>query len=676
MFILLPLRVEDAAVDRLPWVSISIAGLCAALFLVTYVAPRDPDGMPDQVMVEIVRHWDKHRHLALPERFLGLLQDRYRAEYEEEHAQAVKSPPEDHDLEAEQRELDEKVAQFFRRADRSPLRRLALVPDRGWAQIGLVSHMFLHLGWMHLLGNMLFFYITGLLLEDRWGRPLFAGFYLLGGVVAGTAHYLLEPRSPVLMVGASGAVAACMGAFAVRFATERIRMAYLFWAIRLFRGTFLIPAWLWGLFWFGSEVLTFAVAGGAAGGVAVMAHIGGFAFGSAAAMGLKLSGVERRYIQPMVEKRTLAFARPPGLDLAEAALARGDEKAARQALQEALREHPDLPEAELLMIKLERTSSPAAATARTERLLTQLAAKGGEALWPMVEEMGDLLQPSALRPQVAFRVGTALESAPEGLLPIAEQCFVASAERGGPLAPKAWLRAAQLRLDSHGPAQGALDSLERLRRLPGLTQEIQSRADELERRAREVLAREQGHPSYAGRAAIELDEEPAAVPAAAPSEFPELPPVPSAVAPEAGSAEVRIVDCQLTQLTREGVSLQLQDGSRTQVPFAKLLAVAAAVAPLPAPGGGEARNVLFTDLVISWGGRGTPAVVLRLPSWALGLQNLYPATPPQEAYGLLLAQLLDRSGATALPDHNALRRGEYPRYGDVAALNEAFYGAK
>jgi hypothetical protein len=138
---------------------------------------------------------------------------------------------------------------------------------------------------------------------------------------------------------------------------------------------------------------------------------------------------------------------------------------------------------------------------------------------------------------------------------------------------------------------------------------------------------------------------------------------------DAGPSQARIVDCQLSGLSREALSLRLADGSQTQVPFTKLLAVAASVVSQPG------RNVLFTDLVVSWGGRGAPALVLRLPSWALGLQNLYPSTPPQEAYGLLLEQLLDRSGATALPDQAALRRGQYPRYPDVSALNEALYGA-
>src|SRR2546427_9863791 len=73
--------------------------------------------------------------------------------------------------------------------------------------------MFLHFGWMHILGNMFFFYLVGPLLEDLWGRRFFGAFYLAGGMMAALAHFGIDPRSPVLLARASGAVAAWMGAF-------------------------------------------------------------------------------------------------------------------------------------------------------------------------------------------------------------------------------------------------------------------------------------------------------------------------------------------------------------------------------------------------------------------------------------------------------------------------------
>src|SRR5262249_45652597 len=148
------------------------------------------------------------------------------------------------------------AARLFSEMDGSLLRRLSLVPERGLLQRGLVTHMFLHLGWEHFLWNMLFFYIAGLLLEDRWGRVVFPAFYLVGGLVAATAQYLMDRHSTTMLLGASGAIAACMGAFATRFPDRHIRMAY--WIFWFWRGTFVLRAWILGLIWFGLEVLALA----------------------------------------------------------------------------------------------------------------------------------------------------------------------------------------------------------------------------------------------------------------------------------------------------------------------------------------------------------------------------------------------------------------------------------
>src|SRR5262249_22180793 len=131
-----------------------------------------------------------------------------------------------------------------------PMRRWALVPARGFAQPGWITGFFLHFGWMHLLGNLLFLYIVAPLLEDAWGRMRFLAFYVMGGLVANLAQFSLAPHSQIAIAGASGAIAACMGAFSIRFATQRVRMAYFIWLIRIWVGTALVPAWICGAAWF------------------------------------------------------------------------------------------------------------------------------------------------------------------------------------------------------------------------------------------------------------------------------------------------------------------------------------------------------------------------------------------------------------------------------------------
>src|SRR5205823_5305876 len=138
-----------------------------------------------------------------------------------------------------------------------------------------------------------------------------------------------------MMAGASGAIAACIGAFAWRCASRRIRMAY--WIGWYWRGTFLIPAWIWAGAWFLIEVLSFVTH--SSGGVAVMAHIGGFLFGFAGAVALEKSGFEAQKLAPAVSAAT-TWEQHAGIDAARAALERSDGVAASAAYREAPRERP------------------------------------------------------------------------------------------------------------------------------------------------------------------------------------------------------------------------------------------------------------------------------------------------------------------------------------------------
>ncbi|MBL1216284.1 MAG: rhomboid family intramembrane serine protease [Planctomycetes bacterium] len=140
-----------------------------------------------------------------------------------------------------------------------------------------VTYQFLHGGLMHLLGNMLFLWVFGQSVEDRLGRIAFLGFYLTGGILAGIAHVLTEPVSPV--VGASGAIAAVTGAFLALFPHTKIRILWLFIII----GVFEIPS-LWFIgFSFARDVFSQLRGGGE---IAYSAHIAGNVFGCAVGLGL------------------------------------------------------------------------------------------------------------------------------------------------------------------------------------------------------------------------------------------------------------------------------------------------------------------------------------------------------------------------------------------------------
>ena len=153
----------------------------------------------------------------------------------------------------------------------------------------LVTSQFLHGGWLHLLGNLLYLWIFGNNIEDRLGRVLFALFYLGGGVIAGLTQTLIDPDSTIPLIGASGAIAATLGAYFVLFPGARITtLVFLGFFYQLIE----VPAIIVLGFWFVLQLLdaigSLGMEVGA--GVAFFAHIGGFAAGALVAWLLMFSG--------------------------------------------------------------------------------------------------------------------------------------------------------------------------------------------------------------------------------------------------------------------------------------------------------------------------------------------------------------------------------------------------
>jgi membrane associated rhomboid family serine protease len=144
----------------------------------------------------------------------------------------------------------------------------------------LVTSQFLHGGWLHLIGNMLYLWIFGNNIEDRLGRIRFVLFYLGGGVVAGLTQIAIDPSSTIPMVGASGAIAATLGAYLVLYPRARITtLVFLGFFYQLIN----VPAVAVLGFWFALQLIDgFASLGveGVGGGVAFFAHIGGFVAGA------------------------------------------------------------------------------------------------------------------------------------------------------------------------------------------------------------------------------------------------------------------------------------------------------------------------------------------------------------------------------------------------------------
>lgn len=175
----------------------------------------------------------------------------------------------------------------------------ALIPDRFlWHTLG--TYMFLHGGWVHLIGNLWFLWVFGGNVEDALGPGRFLGFYLVCGLAAGVVHLATNMGSPVPTVGASGAIAGVMGAYLVKFPHSRILTII---PVIIFFTTVEVPAVFMLLYWLLIQVVSGAWAVGqsvSSGGTAWFAHVGGFAAGALLGWGLK-NRERPQVIQPEVE---------------------------------------------------------------------------------------------------------------------------------------------------------------------------------------------------------------------------------------------------------------------------------------------------------------------------------------------------------------------------------------
>ena len=139
--------------------------------------------------------------------------------------------------------------------------------------------MFLHGGWTHLLGNMVFLFVFGDNIEDAMGHVSYLLFYLLTGIVAGLTQIVLSPSSTIPLIGASGAIAGVLGAYIVLFPQGKVRALVFF---GYFGQVILVPAWVMIGLWFVLQLFSGVASLGAAdvGGVAFWAHVGGFISGA------------------------------------------------------------------------------------------------------------------------------------------------------------------------------------------------------------------------------------------------------------------------------------------------------------------------------------------------------------------------------------------------------------
>ena len=355
---LLPLRHENMQGRRWPVVTFALIAINVIAFLGTHWIIEAQDAqIPERV--EVVKHLvllaATHPELKMGDdarKFVRPLEAQYPDDWKQ---LASPSRKPDDDWEARIRQVEDPtelqaemdgISQKFQDIQRNTfLARYAFVPAHPTA-ISYLTCNFLHVGWLHLIGNMWFLWLAGFILEDNWGRAIYAIFYLLAGAVAAQIHGWFHPDSLVPMLGASGAVAALMGAFLVRFPKLKIEMFY--W-IFIVRGRFKAPA-LWLLPLWGLMELFYGSMSRQAGGVAHWAHVGGFAFGMIGALILSRSGLEHKVSSAIEEK--VSWSADPAIVQATEAAEQGKPEEAIKKLEEHVAAKPDSPDALVLLQQL------------------------------------------------------------------------------------------------------------------------------------------------------------------------------------------------------------------------------------------------------------------------------------------------------------------------------------
>ena len=247
---MIPLR-DNIASIRTPYINGLMIGLCAIAFL-AQMTNQGPDGSPG-----LTAEW-------------GMIPYR------------ISHPGEGFDV---------PVGIELVRTNRGIERQLtyASAPPAAVAPLlTMLTCIFLHGGWMHILGNMWFLWIFGDNIEDRLGHVGYLLFYVVSGVAASVAHYLTDPGSQIPTIGASGAIAGVMGAYFVWYPHSRVHSLVPVFGFLHFAE---IPAPFFLGIWFLMQFLQGTMARMEGGGVAWWAHIGGFVFGAAVAFLMKGAGL-------------------------------------------------------------------------------------------------------------------------------------------------------------------------------------------------------------------------------------------------------------------------------------------------------------------------------------------------------------------------------------------------
>jgi membrane associated rhomboid family serine protease len=390
--VLIPLRHENMRGRRWPIITFALIGLNVAIFLATHWTIEDQQPKRSEVRIHLLILAATHPEIKMnspaAQEFIQGVKKSVGVGWEQ-IASPSRRPQDSWDAQLRteddpdqlQQQMDSLCQQFDEVEQSSILDRYGFVPAHPRA-ISYLSANFLHNGWLHLIGNMWFLWLAGFILEDNWGRLIYSAFYLLAGAASLQFYGWCAPGSYMPLVGASGAVAALMGAFLVRFPKMKIEMALVAF---FYRYKFQAPAyWLLPL-WVGIEFF-YGAALGTSSPVAHWAHVGGFLFGMLGAYTIQKTGMEQK-VSAEIEAQ-IAWAGDPEVVRAQDALDQGKLEEASEILEKHIAGKPGSTDALIILQQLQwRRNNTQGYYQATSRLIqAYLKAQNPEQAWHAYEE--------------------------------------------------------------------------------------------------------------------------------------------------------------------------------------------------------------------------------------------------------------------------------------------------
>jgi|GEM_PF-3083995 len=671
---LIPVGQADSSLSRWPWVGFGLLLANVAVFLLT-LGPVDRGNDAINLAGALIqRHLQENPALTMPtdtgsatlDRFGKALQQQRSAEPDPLTAlqrMQMRTSAGDWDglmdpVEAETR-LQELIADFIQAENDHPFFAFGLIPGDS-KPLGFLTHMFMHVDWIHLLFNCLFLYIMGLLLESAYGHMLFVALYFSAGIVAAFAHIVSAPDSAIPMIGASGAISGVLGAFLVRL--PRVRVNVLWSVFFIIWGTVIMPGWLLLAIWLGLQIYFASGADPEQGGVAFMAHIGGFVGGFLVALLIAKLKLEPEDVDQVTGQTTLSKTAFKFYDNALNFLHAGELDYAVRELGKAEQHEPGHFDIISLGYRIHMRRQDRPAADRYGLRMLRALMESGDATrasqhWYDWHSGGH--KPVVLA-GLRYRLAQLVENTDPALARTVLSALAADASAGaiqdkaahlleqwGGVSPEVVID-----LDEVGAAGVTDDEADSGILLIGEGPEDE--AEDPDFTAAQAL--------IAGAPAVAAPLPPGQV---IPTHAQQPPPT------HRGQALVKVTPATIDALEQNAMVL----GDGGYLSYLEILGIAGAWATAQQP------PMLVLDLVLAWGDEaaGAPAHVLRIPGTGMNpkaLLNL-PNASPMGAFAVLVDTLIRRSGAVIAFPENVRDDGTgLPKFRDASTMEEAVYGPR